>query len=73
MAKVIKIIQPPLNYRILGPFIDQWVALTRDKKKVIAADPDAKKLMKKLDKIKDFKREDVVLHFVLDPHKTYSF
>lgn len=73
MAKVIKVIQPPIDYSIIAPFVHQWVALTKDRKKVIAADPDGKKLMKKLDKMENLKSDDVVLHFVLDIHQTYSF
>ncbi len=73
MKNVIKIIQPPVDYSILMPYLEQWVALTKDRKKVIAADKDGGKLMKKLDKIKGIKRDSLVLHFVLDPYKTYSF
>lgn len=71
MAKVIKIIQPPLDYSILMPYIEQWVTLTRDNKKVIAADKDGGQLMKKLDKM-GIAKDQAVLQYVLDPHKTYS-
>lgn len=73
MSKVIKIIQPTIDYSILMPYLEQWVALTKDRKKVIAADKDGGKLMKKLGRMKGVKRDSLVLHFVLDPYKTYSF
>lgn len=71
MIKVIKIIQPSVDYSILMPYLDQWVALTRDRKKVIASDKDGGKLMKKLDKM-GIRKEKTVLKYVFDPGKTYS-
>lgn len=72
MANVIKIIQPSADYSILMPYIEQWVALTRDKKKVIAANKDFKKLSEKLDKM-GVAKDQAVLKYVLDPAVTYSF
>lgn len=72
MAKVIKIIQPPIDYSLIKPYVEQWVALTRDHRRVVAADKDPKKLMEKLRKIK-VKRGDLVFQWVLDLDKTYSF
>jgi len=72
MNKVIKIIQPPLDYSMLMPYIEQWVALTPDNKKVIAANKDFKKLSKKLDKM-GIPKDKAVMQYVLDPNLTYSF
>lgn len=71
MSKVIKIIQPPIDYALVDPYIEQWVALTKDHKRVIAADKDVGKLMKKIDKM-GIVKDQVVLHFVLDPNVSYS-
>lgn len=72
MTKVIKIIQPSADYSLIKPYIDNWVALTRDRKKVIAANKDFKKLSEKLDKM-GIAKDQAVLQYVLDPKATYSF
>lgn len=72
MKNVIKIIQPPTDYSLIKPYVEQWVALTRDHKKVIAANKDFKKLSEKLDKM-GIAKDQAVLQYVLDPKATYSF
>ena len=72
MTKVIKIIQPPIDTSLTLPYIEQWVAMTRDNKKVIAADKDFKKLSQKLDKM-GIPKDRAVLRYVLDPSMSYSF
>ena len=57
---VMKIQNPLINFE------NKWVALTSDRKKVIASDDDLKKLDKKLKKMG---KEDIILTFV--PPFTY--
>ncbi|TSC87887.1 MAG: hypothetical protein G01um10147_390 [Microgenomates group bacterium Gr01-1014_7] len=54
---------------ILNSYINKWVALTSDRKKVVAAAPD----LKKLDiKVKKAKMGDVIYHYVLPFDKSFS-
>lgn len=54
---------------ILISYVNKWVALTLDKKKVVASASD----LKKLDiKVKKAKLKDVMYHYVLPPDKSFS-
>ena len=54
---------------ILNSHINKWVALTEDKKKVVASAPD----LKKLDiKVKKAKFKDVIYHYVMPYDKSFS-
>lgn len=59
-----------LSSAILIPYENQWVALSPDRKKVLAANKDLEKLHKKLEKEKI---KDAILHFVLPFDRYYSF
>lgn len=50
---------------------NKWVALTPDRKRILASDKNFKKLSEKLDKM-DIKRDNAILHFVL-PFTYHSF
>jgi hypothetical protein len=73
MTKVIKITQPVIDYSIISPYVHQWVALSKDKKTVVAADSNGKKLMAKINQMESINAKNVVLHYVVDVHETYSF
>jgi len=54
---------------ILNSYVNKWVALTKDKKKVVVWAPD----LKKLDiKVKEAKLRDVIYHYVLPYDKAFS-
>lgn len=54
---------------ILNSYVNKWVALTEDKKKVIASADD----LKKLDvKVKEAKLKDVIYHYVLPYDRSFS-
>ncbi len=54
---------------ILNFYVNKWVALTEDKKKVVASASD----LKKLDvKVKEAKLKDVIYHYVLPYDKSFS-
>jgi hypothetical protein len=55
--------------RLLIPYQNKWVALTEDRKKVVASDKDVKKLTEKLTKMK---KKDVILTYVIPMDKYYS-
>lgn len=55
--------------RLLIPYQNKWVALTEDRKKVVASDLDVKKLTEKLAKMR---KKDVVLTYVIPMDKYYS-
>lgn len=58
-----------INNPLIG-YENKWVALTSDRKKVVAAHKDLKELEKK---IKHIKKGDIILSFVLPFNRTYSF
>lgn len=54
---------------ILNSYINKWVALTSDRKRVLVAAPD----LKRLDiKVKKAKIKDVIYYYVLPPDKSFS-
>lgn len=54
---------------ILNSYVNKWVALTEDKKKVVASAPD----LKKLDiKAKKAKLKNIIYHYVLPYDKSFS-
>jgi hypothetical protein len=55
--------------RLLVPYQNKWVALTEDRKKVVASDLDVKKLTEKLAKMR---KKDVILTYVIPMDKYYS-
>lgn len=68
MSRVIQKMDP----LILIPYENQWVALTLNREKVIAANKNFKKLNDKLDKM-GIKRDGAILHYVpsLDGYHSY--
>lgn len=54
---------------ILTSYVNKWVALTSDKKEVIASAKDLKKLDMK---VKKTKFKDVIYHYVLPFDKSFS-
>lgn len=53
----------------LNSYVNKWVALTEDKKKVVVSAPD----LKKLDvKVKEAKLKDVIYHYVLPYDRSFS-
>lgn len=55
--------------QILIPYQNQWVAVTKDRKKVLTFAKDAKSLNNKLQKIK---LKEVIMMYVLPMSKSYS-
>ncbi len=54
---------------ILGTYVNKWVALTSDRKKVVASATD----LKKLDlKVKKDNIKGVIYHYVLPVDKSFS-
>lgn len=50
-------------------YVNKWVALTHDKKEVVASASD----LKQLDvKVKKARLKDVIYHYVLPPDKSFS-
>lgn len=56
-----------MKVRILLPYENKWVALSKDRSKVLYAAKTLDNLLKQLSKIK---KKDVILHFV-PPFNTY--
>lgn len=54
---------------ILGTNVNKWVALTSDRKKVVASATDLKKLDMK---VKEANIKDVIYHYVLPLDKSFS-
>lgn len=54
---------------ILNSYINKWVALTEDNKKIVASASDLKKLDTK---VKKAKIKDVIYHYVLPSDKSFS-
>lgn len=55
--------------QILIPFQNQWVALTRDRKKIVASASNVKQLADKLNKLKN---NDAIMMHVLPMKGSYS-
>ncbi len=55
--------------KILNSYVNKWVALTTDKKEVVAFAPDIKRLD---DKVKKANLKDVIYHYVLPYDKSFS-
>lgn len=53
----------------LGTNVNKWVALTSDRKKVVASATDLKKLDMK---VKEANIKDVIYHYVLPLDKSFS-
>ena len=54
---------------ILNSYVNKWVALSKDKKKVVISASD----LKKLDiKVKKAKLKDVIYHYVMPYDKSFS-
>ena len=54
---------------ILASYVNKWVALTSDRKEVVASAADLKKLDMK---VKKAKFKDVIYHYVLPFDKAFS-
>lgn len=59
-----------LSSAILIPYENQWVALSSDRKKVLAANKDLRKLHKKAENLNN---KDIIISYVPSFGKTYSF
>ncbi|MDO8498832.1 MAG: hypothetical protein Q7S44_03530 [bacterium] len=59
-----------MSSKILIKYTNKWVALTPDRKKVMASAPDIKSLDKKVSKLS--KNKDLIFHHVLPVNGYYS-
>lgn len=55
--------------KTLFSYVNKWVALSSDKKAVVASASDLKKLDTK---VKKARLKDVIYHYVLPPDKSFS-
>ncbi len=58
-----------MNSKLLIKYVNKWIALTPDRKKVLASAANIKELEKKVDKIQS--KPDVVYHHVLPTNGNY--
>ena len=58
-----------MNADLLIKYTNKWVALTPNRKKVIASSRDLKKVDQQLNRLK---RKDAILHFVVPANGNYA-
>lgn len=58
-----------MNSKLLIKYVNKWIALTPDRKKVLASAANIKELEKKVDKIQS--KTDVIYHHVLPINGNY--